>query len=428
MKYQEALGYLYSQLPMFHRIGADAYKPSLTNTLQLCRYLGNPHLKFKSVHIAGTNGKGSSSNMLASILQEAGYKTGLYTSPHLKDFRERIRINGQMIPEEKVIEFVHNNRTVFEEIQPSFFEMTVALAFNHFAHEQIDIAIVEVGMGGRLDSTNIITPLLSLITNIGFDHMQFLGDSLEKIAGEKAGIIKEKVPVIISESQPETQDIFIQKSAEKHSPVSFADRVWMSEKNYQSNEELNLTLTHLPSNNTFHLSLDLSGSYQEKNSKGILECVYQLRSLNYSISDDHIHNGLSKTKQNTGFSGRWHKLSDKPLIVCDTGHNEAGITEVLNQLSNTSYQKLHWVFGLVSDKDVSKILTLLPEDACYYFCKAQIPRAMDAHELQNKAGMFNLHGQAYESVKDALNAAKTKANDSDLILIGGSTFVVAEVI
>ncbi|MCR8561431.1 bifunctional folylpolyglutamate synthase/dihydrofolate synthase [Mucilaginibacter sp. BJC16-A38] len=445
MNYQQTIQYLYSQLPLFTRDGASAYKEDLTNTIALLDKVDNPQHKFKSVHVAGTNGKGSTSHMLAAILQTAGYKTGLYTSPHLKDFRERIRINGQMISEQQVIDFVEQHTADFDEIRPSFFEMTVALAFEIFAKEEVDIAIIEVGLGGRLDSTNVITPLLSIITNIGWDHMNILGDTLRLIAGEKAGIIKPRIPVIIGEYQEEITDVFINKAASCASNITFASEDLKSEvlspepevksliKSNKVNEFVNVRIS--PSSQTQDsrlktqdLKLDLTGSYQLKNIKTVICAVDELRSQGFKITDEHLKTALSQVKTLTGLHGRWEILSRNPLTICDTGHNPEGMDEVLQNIAAVPYKKLHFVIGVVNDKDVSKILTILPTNARYYFCKPDIPRGLDAKSLWLKAEGFGLHGEVYESVAKALEAAQQNAEENDLVFVGGSTFVVAEVV
>ena len=399
MTYQQTLDYLFSQLPMFQRIGASAYKVDLSNTIELCNLLGNPQHHFKSVHIAGTNGKGSTSHMLASILQEAGYKVGLYTSPHLIDFRERIKINGEMISEQEVVDFVTKYKKDFEKINLSFFEWTVGLAFDYFSSQKVDIAVVETGLGGRLDSTNVIIPEISIITNIGKDHMQFLGDTLEKIALEKAGIIKKNVPIIIGETQPEIKHVFVSKAKELGSAIYFADQIIQQ-----------------------GLESDLKGSYQKKNIKTVLASVHELKKLEFAISDEQIKSGLLRVV------GRWQTLGLDPKIICDTGHNEAGIREVISQLESLTYNKLHFVLGVVNDKEIDSVLELLPKNAEYYFCQAKIPRALDVNELKNKAKSYRLNGNAYSSVKNAYEEAKKTADKDDLIFIGGSTFVVAEVL
>lgn len=436
MNYQQTLNYLYSQLPMFTRDGPSAFKKDLTNTVELCKRLGDPQHKFKSIHIGGTNGKGSTSHMLAAVLQTAGYKTGLYTSPHLKDFRERIRINGEMITEQHVIDFVEQHKSDFEDIKPSFFEMTVGMAFDAFAREKVDIAVIEVGLGGRLDSTNIITPLLSVITNIGWDHTNMLGNTLQLIAGEKAGIIKPHIPVIIGEYQPELADIFTNKAKSENAPISFASEDWevlKSEVGSQKSEDIQkyIDFKIFRKNSelkALYLKLDLPGTYQLKNVKAVLSAIEELRRQGFKITDDHIQTALSQVKKLTGLHGRWEILSHDPLTICDTGHNPEGITEALKNIKHIPYQQLHFVMGVVNDKDISKILVLLPKNATYYFCKPDIPRGLDAENLKLKAQSFDLHGDAYPSVKAALQAAQNNASKNDLIFVGGSTFVVAEII
>lgn len=439
MTYKETLDYLYAQLPMFTRVGSSAYKANLDNTIALCNLLDNPQHKFKTIHVGGTNGKGSTSHMLAAILQIAGYKTGLYTSPHLKDFRERIRINGQMISEQDVVDFVDHYKNDFETINPSFFEMTVALAFDLFAREQVDIAVIEVGLGGRLDSTNIITPEASVITNIGWDHMNILGDTLQLIAGEKAGIIKPGIPVVIGEYQPEVADIFIEKAKQEASPITFASEEWEVEsevkgkrlkvKGDNRSEFLDVVVFPLKSSRTTHyLQLDLPGTYQLKNIKTVLCAVDELRAKGFIITDEHIQTALRQVKVLTGLRGRWETLSTSPLTICDTGHNPEGIQEVLKNIANVTYNRLHFVIGMVNDKDSSKVLAMLPKDAVYYFCKPDIPRGLEAESLKEKAESFGLLGDAYLSVQAALVAAQNAAADGDLVFVGGSTFVVAEVV
>jgi len=433
MDYAETLQYLYTQLPMFTRVGSSAYKEDLTNTIELCKRLDNPQDKFKSIHIGGTNGKGSTSHMLAAVLQIAGYKTGLYTSPHLRDFRERVRINGEMIGEQHVIDFVADHQKDFETISPSFFEMTVGLAFDIFAKEKVDIAVIEVGLGGRLDSTNIITPLLSVITNIGWDHMNILGDTLQLIAGEKAGIIKHGVPVIIGEYQPDIANIFLQKAAKEEADISFAsddfevkgERV----KDKGVSEFLDLEIKDNHSQLTTHnLQLDLTGSYQLKNIKTVLSAVEQLREQGFVITDEHLQIALRQVKTLTGLHGRWEVLSTDPLTICDTGHNPEGIQEVLKNIAATPYQHLHFVIGMVNDKDISKVLSMLPTDATYYFCRPDIPRGLEAENLKHQAESLGLSGEIYPNVKTAYQSAQKAAQKDDLVFVGGSTFVVAEVV
>jgi dihydrofolate synthase/folylpolyglutamate synthase len=426
MTYQQTLEYLYAKLPMFTRVGAIAYKVDIDNTILFCNHLGNPEKKFKSIHVAGTNGKGSTSHMLAAILQQAGYKTGLYTSPHLKDFRERIKINGEMIPENEVVTFVEANQPLIEEISPSFFEATVALAFDYFAEQEVDIAIIEVGLGGRLDSTNIISPEVSVITNISYDHMNILGNTLTAIAGEKAGIIKEKTPVIIGQLQEEIVQVFIAKAEEKNAPIIFASEEWEVSESEVLNQKRIVTLSNHHQN--FELALDLTGSYQLKNVKTVLSTIEQIRLKGFEISDEHIKTALSQVKTLTGLMGRWQIMNENPLIICDTGHNEDGISEVLKNIKETPHQNLLMVIGMVKDKEISKILSLLPKQAHYFFCAPDMPRAKPAEELQKEALTFGLKGEAFSSVKNALTAAKLQAKTQDLIFIGGSTFVVAEVV
>ena len=403
--YQTILDWLYAQLPMYQRTGGAAYKIDLEQTIKLASYLGNPQEKFRSIHVAGTNGKGSVSHMIASVLQEAGLKVGLYTSPHLKDFRERIRINGQMISKEAVIEFVKHHRMYFETEQLSFFEMNVGMAFDHFARERVDVAVVEVGMGGRLDSTNILTPALSVITNIGWDHMRFLGNSLEEIAGEKAGIIKKDVPVVIGETLPETQPVFAAKAREVGAPIRWAEE-----------EEVPI------------FESDLKGDYQVVNLRTATTALYWLKDLGWSIPEEAIRNGLANVVRNTGLKGRWQVLATSPKVICDTAHNEAGLTWVMNQLMTEPHDQIHLVLGSLSDKDLKRILPLFPTDAIYYFCKPDVPRGMDASELQQAAKAYGLIGKVYPSVHSAYDAAFEAASDQDVIFIGGTTFVVAEVV
>ncbi len=390
---------------MYQRVGQSAYKADLAATLNLAKYLKNPEKSFKSIHVAGTNGKGSTSHMLASVFQEAGYKTGLYTSPHLKDFRERIKINGQMISEQYVSNFVQNHRPFFESNQLSFFEMTVGLAFEYFRNENVDIAIVEVGMGGRLDSTNIITPEVSVITNIGLDHTQFLGDTLEKVAVEKAGIIKDRVPVIIGETSPETKRVFEEIALERNAPIVFT--------------EMNDASTY---------SSDLKGSYQQKNIRTVISTLRMLQKRGWNISEENIQKGLMNTVKNTGLMGRWQILGQAPKVICDTAHNREGLQIVLDQLASEDFQNLHIVLGVVSDKDLASILPLFPKDAIYYFCRPNIPRGLDASLLLSRARGFGLIGQEYISVSKAYEAALKAALPQDLVFVGGSTFVVAEVL
>lgn len=414
---------------MFHRVGKAAYKANLDNTLALDKYFGHPHRNFKTIHIAGTNGKGSVSHCLASVLQTAGYKTGLYTSPHLKDFRERIRINGISIPENDVVKFIENHAQILNKIQPSFFEMTVAMAFDYFTTQKVDIAIIEVGLGGRLDSTNIITPEISVITNISFDHTELLGNTLTKIAIEKAGIIKPGIPVVIGETENETKPVFLKIAKENNSEIQFADKEFQPEFLFsKSNNHQSFKIKK--NNNVFieNLYLDLLGQYQSKNISTILCTLDKLNKNGFVISNSDILSGLENAAKNTGLMGRWQILHTNPLTICDTGHNTAGIAFVTNQIKQTKYKKLHFVLGTVNDKDIDNILELLPTDAIYYFTKANIPRALDENILSAKASVYNLKGNSYPSVKIAYDAAKDIADKDDLIFIGGSTFVVAEVL
>lgn len=431
MNYQETLDYLYTQLPMFQRIGSVAYKANLDNTIAICELLGNPEKKFKSIHIAGTNGKGSTSHYIASILQSAGLKVGLYTSPHLKDFRERIKINGEMIPEEYVVDFVEKHATVFEKIQPSFFEMTVGLAFDYFASQEVDIAVIEVGLGGRLDSTNVIHPICSVITNISLDHTNLLGDTLEKIAAEKAGVIKPKTPVIIGETQTVVKNIFIEKAKLKNTTILFAaERYKAFNVQHIYHDKLFLSMDILGPEQTvyYHLESELLGLYQQKNIPTVLCIVELLNDLDFHISKKSVMEGIKNVITQTGLLGRWQVLSENPFVIADCGHNEAGMIEVIDQIKATPHRKLHFVLGMVNDKDISTILALLPKEATYYFCKANIPRALNADELAKKACKNGLMGEVYESVKAALTAAKNVAHPNDLVMVGGSTFTVAEVV
>lgn len=421
MTYQETLNYLYQNLPMFQRVGAVAFKKDLTNTLALCEALGNPQRKFSSIHVAGTNGKGSTSHMIAAVLQKAGYKTGLYTSPHLKEFTERIRLNGKEIARDFVIDFVDRVKPLIETIKPSFFEITVAMAFDYFAHQQVEVAVIEVGLGGRLDSTNVITPVLSIITNISWDHMDLLGDTLEKIASEKAGIIKPNIPVVISERQPEVEHVFIQKARACNSTLVFASDHFRVAPNSTGV----FCVDH--ENKSYELQPDLLGIYQAKNLAGVLTAIDVLQKNGFTISDEAIKTGLKNVTSLTGLKGRWQSIGERPLVVCDTGHNEGGIREIIQQINQTPHLKLHMVVGMVKDKDVSKVLSLLPQDATYYFCQASIPRAMPASELKEKAKAFGLIGDEYKNVNKAIDAAKAVSSPDDLIFVGGSTFVVAEI-
>lgn len=390
---------------MYQRLGKAAYKEDLTNTIELLEYLDNPHQRFKTIHVAGTNGKGSTSHMLASVLHEAGFKVGLYTSPHLKDFRERIKVNGRMISKDAVSTFVAQNKTFFEANELSFFEMTVGLAFSYFEKKAVDIAIIEVGLGGRLDSTNVITPEVAVITNIGLDHTQFLGDTLSKIAREKAGIIKPNVPVVIGETLPESKVVFTEIADKNKASISFAENQDASK--YET---------------------DLLGDYQELNKRTVLSALNVLKNQGWKVSEKAVVKGLKNTVQNTGFLGRWQVLQDNPKVICDTAHNPDGLKLTLNQLKSETYERLHIVLGTVDEKDLSTILSLFPVDAVYYFCKPDVPRGLNMKTLEHKAATFGLFGEVYLSVKMAYRNALKNANENDVIFIGGSTFTVAEVL
>ncbi len=406
MSYKETLDFLFAQLPMYQRIGAAAYKADLNNTIALMKSLGNPENKFKSIHIGGTNGKGSTAHMIASVLQEAGFKTGLYTSPHLLDFRERIKINGELIPQEKVVRFVKSSKGIIEAIKPSFFELTVGMAFDHFAHEKVDIAVIEVGLGGRLDSTNVVKPEVSVITNIEIDHTQFLGETTSVIAVEKAGIIKENTPIIIGHAEGDVKKVFIEKSTLLKAPIYFT-------------KDLPIPI----------FNIDLKGNYQKEN---LATAVLSLKTLGikgWTIPDSALKKGLSQVCKNTGLRGRWEKLNDNPKIICDTGHNAAGIKLISKQLTEESFESLHVVFGMVNDKNPETILNLLPKTAHYYFCESSIPRKLPLEKLVKAAKQVGLKSSGnFKSIKDAYNHALSKANKKDLIFIGGSTFVVADLL
>jgi dihydrofolate synthase/folylpolyglutamate synthase len=426
MTYQQTLDYLFARLPMYQRVGAVAYKADLDNTIKIAEILGKPHLKLKSIHVAGTNGKGSSSHMLAAILQQCGYKTGLYTSPHLIDFRERIKINGKMIPKGYVIDFVQKYKEAFEQIKPSFFEWSVGLALDYFVSEEVDVAIIEVGLGGRLDSTNIITPKTSLITNISFDHMNLLGDTLEKISWEKAGIIKPRVPVVISQYQSETAPVFNAMAKELKSPIEFADKNYKIVKHALSKGLMQVEVLNKKDEAIHHYELDLTGIYQLKNLLGVLNVLEFIEKAGFLIEPEHVKAALKDVTKITGLKGRWQKLGEKPMMIADTGHNEDGIKQIIENLKDIEYTDLHFIFGAVNDKDVSKILALLPKEATYYFVKADIPRALDENELLSQAQKFKLKGKAYPTVEAGLKAAKKAAKKTDLVFIGGSTFVVGD--
>ncbi len=427
MTYTETIAYLYSQLPVFHRIGAAAYKPGLGNINALCALLGNPQTKFPTIHIAGTNGKGSSSHTIAAVLQVAGYKTGLYTSPHLKDFSERIRINGVPIAENAVIEFVAKYQTDIETIKPSFFEVTVALAFCYFAEAEVDIAVIEVGMGGRLDSTNVITPLVSLITNISYDHQAFLGNTLPEIATEKAGIIKPNVPIVISEYQPETAATFIETARLAQAPIYFAQDYFKVEWVGSSLQYMKKEVEEVKEEHIQSVVPQLKGLYQLKNIAGVLKVLDLLEQQGLHILPAHVREGIENVTTLTGLKGRWQILQTLPTVVCDTGHNEAGVREVVAQIEATEYNKLYLILGFSADKDLSKILPLYPTQASFHFCAYQAMRSMQVADLVAVAQTLDIIGEAHLDVNEALAYCLSKATSRDLIVIGGSTFVVAEI-
>lgn len=413
---------------MFQRVGAVAYKADLTNTISLCTALDNPQLRFKSIHIAGTNGKGSSSHMMAAILQSAGYKTGLYTSPHLKEFTERIKINGVEIDQEYIIDFVNRIKKEIEKIQPSFFEITVAMAFDYFAFHKVDFAVIETGLGGRLDSTNVITPIVSLITNIGYDHMDILGYTLPAIAKEKAGIIKEGIPAVISELQAEVEPVFCAKAAEVNADIVFASKIFSTKEKVNAKDS-SLTLDVYDHGELVfsNLNPELKGDYQKKNIPGVLMSIKVLQKLGYRITTQNIQNGIENVIKLTGLKGRWQKLGEYPLIICDTGHNVDGLKDVVHQIRAQKFKNLFIVLGMVKDKDISNVIRLLPREAYYFFCQATIPRALEAKFLAEKAKAAGLQGEVVQDVNKAIAAAKSKAGKEDFIFIGGSTFVVAEI-
>lgn len=408
MDYQNTLSYLYNSAPMFQQVGSSAYKEGLENTLALDKHFEHPHHSFRSIHVAGTNGKGSCSHTIAAILQEAGYRVGLYTSPHLIDFRERIRVNGQPISEEYVIRFVEKERTFFEPLQPSFFELTTAMAFRYFADERVDVAVIEVGLGGRLDCTNIIRPDLCIITNISFDHTQFLGDTLEKIAREKAGIIKNGIPVIIGETTPETKPVFLKKAQEANAPIYFTEE--NDREDYPG------------------IECELKGIYQKKNTRTILTALPLLKEAGYHLDEQSVRSGFAHVVELTGLMGRWQKLQDSPTLICDTGHNVGGITYIVEQLRQQSYRRLHIVIGMVNDKDIRGVLALLPKEATYYFTKASVKRALPENELQELAATVGLQGTCYPDVPAAVLAAQKESLPEDFIFVGGSSFIVADLL
>lgn len=435
MRYQETIDYLYTRLPLFSRIGAAAIKPNLDNTLAICAHLGHPEKKIKTIHVAGTNGKGSTSHMLASIFQEAGYKTGLYTSPHLYDFRERIKVNGEMCSKAFVIDFTDRIKPFIEKVEPSFFEITVGMAFDYFASQKVDIAIIETGLGGRLDSTNVIAPELSLITNIGFDHMALLGNTLEAIATEKAGIIKKETPVVIGEADASVKAVFQHKANQENAPIYFATE-WMQSKSFQNNWDTalfeftqplihNLDAPLFPKN--FTVECDLPGKYQAKNLMAVLVATQRLSTMGWRLTAPKILKALLKVQQNTGLMGRWEMIQKQPRVILDVAHNEHGMHALLEQLSSLHYPQLHIVTGMVKDKDINAVLNLLPKSARYYFTQSHIPRALPYLELTALAKEHGLTGTSFEEVNEALSAAIKNANQQDLVLVIGSIFLVAEV-
>ena len=424
MNYQETIEYLYNITPLFQNVGKAAYKEGLDNTLKLDAFFEHPHKKFKTIHIAGTNGKGSCSHTIAAILQSAGYKTGLYTSPHLVDFSERIRVNGNPIEKDFVVKFVEENKYFFEPLHPSFFELTTSMAFLYFAHKEVDVAVIEVGLGGRLDCTNVIHPDLSIITNISFDHTQFLGHTLSAIASEKAGIIKENTPVIIGEYNSETREVFENKARQMNANIIFAEDSKLITEAVHTDDGHFIYQSSLINN----LYGELGGNYQLKNTNTILNSIIRLKDLGYKINEQNIREGFKNVCQLTGLMGRWQKLEDNPTIICDTGHNIGGIEYITEQLSKMKYDKLHIVIGMVNDKDINGVISLLPENAVYYFTQASVKRALPAEEIKKIGNSHGLKGEAYKNVKEALYAAKLNASEKDMFFVGGSTFIVADLI
>lgn len=428
MNYNETLSYMYSQLPMYQRMGRPAFKPDLSNSWKLMKLLGNPQDKFPSVHIAGTNGKGSTASFITSVLMESGLRVGLYTSPHLTDFRERITVNGEMVSKDFVVDFMAQYKDDFSGIGLSFFEMTVGMAFAWFATQKVDVAVVEVGMGGRLDSTNVIHPILSVITNIGFDHTFFLGDTLEKIAGEKAGIIKEKTPVVIGRTHPETKPVFLTRAKKNRCTIAFADEeIKLIEPVQQESHLAIQRIEHKRKVIVENMQTPLHGIYQNENIATAMLALEPLK-VHWQITADNIRDGFCNVLKNTGFRGRWQKLSDVPLVYCDTGHNADGLVQVMQQLKALKKAQIHFVLSVVNDKDLDNLLTLLPSEAIYYFCKADIPRGLSVDILEEKAKASHLNGLAYKSVGEAFESAKTNAGKDDVVFVGGSTFTVAEVL
>ena len=422
MNYEETVEYLYNQMPAYQRVGGIAYKEGLDNSLALDAHFGYPHRHYRTIHVAGTNGKGSTSHLLAAVLSEAGYKVGLYTSPHLIDFRERIRVNGEMIEQQFVVDFVKNHREAFEPIMPSFFELTMEMAFLYFQFMEVDVAIIETGLGGRLDSTNIISPNLSIITNIGFDHMQYLGKTLPKIAAEKAGIIKPNTPVVIGEIEnEEVREVFLKKAQQENAPIVFAEETMDNFKSEKTSDGWVLN------NDSYqNLKNELGGWVQNKNARTVLTSIHELLKLDYKIPNQAVYRGFANVVELTGLMGRWQTLQQKPRVVCDTGHNEHGIRYIVKQLAIENYETLRIVFGMANDKDTSTILSIMPKNAVYYFTQASVERALDVNILADNASEYGLEGNRYSSVKLALEAAKENANENDLIFIGGSSFIVAD--
>lgn len=422
MNYDETLNYLYNQMPEFQRIGHLAYKPGLDNSYKLDAIFERPHTRYKTIHVGGTNGKGSTSHLITSILIQSGYKVGLYTSPHLIDFRERIRVNGEMVSKEYVIEFVEKYRAQFEPVMPSFFELTMEMAFKYFSEQEVDVAVIEVGLGGRLDSTNIISPEMCVITNIGFDHVQFLGNSLQAIAREKAGIIKPHTPVVIGEASDQNiRNVFVNKAGQEEAPIIFAEEEIIDFVSKRDEDGL-----HFSGGGFNNIKSQLNGLAQEKNARTVITAIKELTKIGYSITDDAVYTGFEYVVMLTGLMGRWQQLSDKPRIICDTGHNSHGIKYIVEQLRNEQYDNLHIVFGMVNDKDVSSVLELMPKDAKYYFTRASIERALTPEEIAKKALVYGLRGDTYDNIKQAIDAAKQNADENDLIFIGGSSFIVAD--
>lgn len=428
MNYEETINYLFTFLPMFQRIGAAAYKADLSNTIALMEALDNPQNKFKSIHVAGTNGKGSTSHLLASLLREKGLKVGLHTSPHLKDFRERIRVNGVMVEKNWVVDFVEKNKSIIEEIQPSFFETAVAMAFKYFEEQKVDIAFIEVGMGGRLDSTNVLSPLLSVITNISFDHTQFLGKDLASIAREKAGIIKDNTPVVIGQTQEETAPVFIKRAKEHNSRIIFADQIYSIRNPLHKDTKLFVDIYKKDDLLYKNLVSMLSGNYQLKNIATVICAIEELGNIGFKFSEEEIRAGFLNLQTNAPLMGRWQTLSTNPLTICDTGHNKDGLTYVIEQINQTPHNNLHFVLAMVGDKDIDKVISMLPKNAYYYLSKADIPRGLEIEVLSKKIEQVGLNYSSFPSIREALFIAQKNAKNNDLVFVGGSTFTVAEVI